>query len=81
MATTRPYFKQLTKRYRIFIKTENFQNLPLKKALPENELISELKVPEKGYYLFGYLDEDKRNFKVLILDIINKKIIFYYQIM
>lgn len=55
--------------------------LPVTYDLPPNEIPKEFMKNAKGYYKCIIDKEDNRNFDILIIDILRKKICVYYQIM
>lgn len=55
--------------------------LPIKEELTPNEIPKEFIRATKGYYKCIIDKQDNRNFNVLIIDTLNKKICVYYQIM
>ncbi|MDO5615765.1 MAG: hypothetical protein Q4G16_06220 [Cruoricaptor ignavus] len=55
--------------------------LPIKYNLPPNEIPKEFMETKDGYYKCIINKEDNRNFNVLIIDTLKKKICVYYQIM
>lgn len=57
------------------------ENLPVKYDLPPNEIPKEFINNTNGYYKCIINKEDNRNFDILIIDTLKKKICVYYQIM
>jgi hypothetical protein len=55
--------------------------LPIKDDLPSNEIPKEFLENTGGYYKCIINREDNRNFDILIIDTLKKKICVYYQIM
>jgi hypothetical protein len=55
--------------------------LPIKEDLPPNEIPKEFLKNTNGYYKCIIDKEDRRNFDILIMDTLKKKICVYYQIM
>ncbi len=57
------------------------ESLPVKYNLPPNEIPREFINNTNGYYKCIINKEDNRNFDILIIDTLKKKICVYYQIM
>ena len=58
----------------------NFKPLPITDDVPRSEFSMNWEEVNKGYYQFGLLDSDYRNFKIAVYDSNKNKIYFYYQI-
>ena len=61
------------------LKTLN--KLPIREELPPNEIPQEFKKNKNGFYKYVPDKNDNRNFNILIIDTLKKKICVYYQIM
>ena len=57
-----------------------FKPLPITDDVPRSEFSMNWEEVDKGYYRFGLLDSDDRNFKIAVYDSNKNKIYFYYQI-
>ena len=55
--------------------------LPIKEDLTPNEIPKEFKKATQGYYKCIIDGKDNRNFNILIIDTLNKKICVYYQLL
>lgn len=64
------------------IELNNVQNLPFKDSLPVNEIPREYLKYKKGFYKYEPLNKDDiGDFKLLIYDEIEDRLIIYYQLM
>lgn len=55
--------------------------LPIREELPPNEIPEEFKKNKNGFYKYVPDKNDNRNFNILIIDTLKKKVCVYYQIM
>ncbi|GAB2987725.1 hypothetical protein GCM10027049_29750 [Mucilaginibacter puniceus] len=58
----------------------NFKPLPVNDNVPASEFSTNWEEVNKGFYQFGLLDSDLRNFKIAVYDSEHNKIFFYYEI-
>lgn len=61
--------------------SSNLSNLPIKEKLPPNEIPKDFINTVNGHYKCVFDKEDKRNFNILIIDTLKKKICVYHQVM
>ena len=59
----------------------NINTLPIKENLPVNNIPLKIIKLEQGYYKYEVENRDSRDFRIIIIDKINKYMYVYYQIM
>lgn len=59
----------------------NINTLPIKENLPVNNIPLKIIKLEQGYYKYEVENRDSRDFRIIIIDNINKYMYVYYQIM
>lgn len=61
--------------------SRDLQKLPIKEEISPNRIPREYLNSSNGYYKYIIDENDNRNFKIIIIDVIKKEICIYYQIM